>query len=129
MKKKTKDIRILIVDDIFINRMLLGEILEFMQIDYAEAKNGKEAIEKLHKSSFDLVFMDIEMPVMNGIETTKNIKSTQTPFQHIPVIAITAHDPKTFANDFNDCNFDALLVKPYTEEKIREVIDHFFEKD
>ena len=66
--------KILIVDDIFTNRLLLTEVIRNIGHEFVQAKDGKEAVEALLKEDFDLVFMDIEMPVMNGLETTKFIR-------------------------------------------------------
>ena len=68
------DYKILIVDDIVINRMLLAELIKKLGYKYSQASNGQEALEKLKTDQIDLVLMDIEMPVMNGIETTKYIR-------------------------------------------------------
>ena len=70
-----------------------------------------------------MIFMDIEMPVMNGIETTQYIRNElSAPLNGIPIIALTAHNPDLFFEDFSDIGFDELVTKPYSIEKIREKI-------
>ena len=66
--------RVLIVDDIFTNRLLLSEILSNLDLEFDEVENGKEAIDAILQKDYDLVLMDIEMPVMNGLETTIYIR-------------------------------------------------------
>ncbi len=66
--------RTLIVDDIFTNRLLLAEILRNLEIEFDEVEDGKQAIEAIKNTDYDLVLMDIEMPVMNGLETTIYIR-------------------------------------------------------
>ena len=111
--------RILIVDDIFTNRLLLSQILRNMEIDFDEARNGKEAITALETRDYDAVLMDIEMPVMNGIETTLYIRRQMaSPINRIPVVALTAHDPDLFFEDYKDVGFNKLLTKPYSIEKL-----------
>ena len=119
--------RIIIVDDIFINRLLIAEIVKSQGHIIIEAENGRQAIEFLKKDpAVDLVLMDIEMPVMNGIEATRYIReSMPPPVNKIPVIALTAHNPKLFFEDYNDVGFNQLLTKPYSIEKIVKVIDAF----
>lgn len=115
--------RILIVDDIFVNRLLLKEILKNICSQCFEAQNGKEAIDIIQKEKVDLVFMDIEMPVMNGLETTKYIREKlPSPLRFIPVIALTAHNPANFFEDFHDAGFDFLMTKPYSIDKITKAI-------
>lgn len=115
---------VLLVDDIFINRVLLTEIIQEIGSNYTEARNGKEAIELLEKEDFDIVFMDIEMPVMNGFETTRYIrKNFKPPKCTIPIVAITAHDPNSFFEEYSDVGFDELITKPYSVEKLRRIIN------
>lgn len=111
--------RILIVDDIFTNRLLLSQIMRNLEVDFDEARNGKEAIKALESHNYDVVLMDIEMPVMNGIETTLYIRRQMTsPINRIPIVALTAHDPVLFFKDYKDVGFDKLLTKPYSIEKL-----------
>ena len=111
------DYRILIVDDIFVNRLLLKEIIQKSCLKCYEAQNGKEAIDILIKEDLDAILMDIEMPVMNGLETTKYIREKMHyPKKNIPIIALTAHNPATFFDDFKDVGFNHLLTKPYSRD-------------
>ncbi|MEZ5071702.1 MAG: response regulator [Bacteroidales bacterium] len=119
-------LKILIVDDIYTNRYLLSELIKLTGNVVIMAENGKEAIDILEKDEVDMVFMDIEMPVMNGIETTNYIrKEMPAPLCSIPVIALTAHNPEIFFEDFADVGFDELITKPYSVEKIKEKIRSF----
>jgi len=118
-----RKLKILVVDDIFTNRYLLGEVIRLSQHEVLMAENGEEALEIIQKEEIDLVFMDIEMPVMNGIETTRYIRDQLAPpLCALPVIALTAHNPELFFDDFSDAGFDQLITKPYTGEKIRAII-------
>jgi len=118
------DYRILIVDDIYINRLLLKEIVKKFCTFYFEAQNGKEAIDILLREDIDVVLMDIEMPVMNGIETTKYIRETlSSPKKFTPIIALTAHNPDNFFVDFKNVGFNKLLTKPYSMDSLLECIE------
>ncbi len=115
--------KILIVDDIFVNRLLLKEVVKNICSQCFEAQNGKEAIDIIQREKVDLVFMDIEMPVMNGLETTKYIREKlPSPLRFTPVIALTAHNPANFFEDFRDAGFDYLMTKPYSIDKITKAI-------
>jgi len=119
--------RIIIVDDIFTNRLLISEIVKSMGHSILEAENGREAVEMLQsEGKIDLVLMDIEMPVMNGIETTRYIRESMPfPVNQVPVVALTAHNPKLFFEDFQDVGFNRLLTKPYSLEKLMKLINEF----
>jgi CheY-like chemotaxis protein len=118
-----ENLRILVVDDIFTNRYLLSELIRMTGNEAILAENGQQAIEVLKNEQIHLVFMDIEMPVMNGIETTQYIRSEMaSPLNVIPIIALTAHNPELFFEDFSDVGFDELITKPYSIEKIKEKI-------
>ena len=114
-----KKYNFLIVDDIIMNRVLLKEITKEFANSIHEAENGKVALSKLEGNDIDIVLMDIEMPVMNGLETTKYIRDKLTyPKNKTKVIALTAHNPDDFFEDYNNAGFDELLTKPYSFEKI-----------
>jgi CheY-like chemotaxis protein len=119
--------KILVTDDIFTNRLLLSEIIEDLGHKHLEAENGKIAIEMLlEHDDIDMVLMDIEMPVMNGIEATKHIRNFLGPsINNIPVVALTAHNPKIFFDDYKDVGFDQLLTKPYSVQKIMNLLESF----
>ena len=122
-------LNIIIADDIFTNRLLLSEIIEDLGHDFITAENGKEAVDALLNNKIDLVLMDIEMPVMNGLEATRYIREKlPSPKCYTPVIALTAHNPKIFFDDFKDVGFDQLLTKPYSVKKITELFDSFVKK-
>lgn len=121
--KTMEPIRILVVDDIATNRLLLSELIRSTGNEVVLVDNGEKAIEALKQQEFHLVFMDIEMPVMNGIETTNYIRNEMGyPLNAIPIIALTAYNPVNFFEDYSEAGFDELITKPYSVTKIREKI-------
>ncbi len=112
-----KKYNILIVDDIFTNRFLLKEALSEICNSIYEAVNGKQAIEIFEKEKIDIILMDIEMPIMNGLETTKYIRENY-PNDNTPIFALTAHNPLDFFDNYKDIGFDSLIIKPYSIDKI-----------
>jgi two-component system, response regulator, stage 0 sporulation protein F len=122
-------LKVIIADDIFTNRLLLSEIIEDLGHDYITVENGREAINALVNNNVDLVLMDIEMPVMNGLEATIFIREKlQKPKSLIPVIALTAHNPKIFFDDYKDVGFNQLLTKPYSIKKITDLLEGFIDQ-
>lgn len=118
---------VIIADDIFTNRLLLSEIIEELGHSYIAVENGKAAVEALvNNNGIDLILMDIEMPVMNGLEATKHIREKlPAPKCYTPIIALTAHNPKIFFDDYKDVGFNQLLTKPYSVKKITEIFESF----
>ncbi|MBD5409001.1 MAG: response regulator [Treponema sp.] len=94
--------RVLLVDDIELNREITSEILKTASLDVEFAENGAEAVEKVQSSPdgyYDIVFMDVQMPVMNGYEATKKIRGLDSEYaQTLPIVAMTAN---AFSDDID----------------------------
>lgn len=120
--------KILIVDDIFSNRLLLSSTLDSIGIESESVVNGQEAIYAIEKSEFGMVFLDIEMPVMNGIETAQYIR-TEMADEHnkLPIIALTAHNPEEYGSRMNEAGFNEILSKPYSVEKLGNIIEKYLQ--
>jgi len=120
---------IVIADDIFTNRLLLSEIIDELGYNHIAVENGREAINALMNNEVDVILMDIEMPVKNGPKATKFIREKlNEPKRSVPVIALTAHNPKIFFNDYKDVGFSQLLTKPYSVDKITTLLEGFLSK-
>ena len=119
--------KIIVADDYYTNRLLVSEILKSLGHDFIEAENGQQALEALENNNdIDLVLMDLEMPVMNGVEAMKYIREKLVyPKSEIPIIALTAHNPGMFLEDCQGSGFNKLMGKPYSIEKIAEMLEGF----
>jgi two-component system CAI-1 autoinducer sensor kinase/phosphatase CqsS len=119
--------KIIVADDYYSNRLLVSEILRSLGHEYIEAENGQQALEALeHNNDIDLVLMDIEMPVMSGFQAMKHIREKFAfPKNNIPIIALTAHNPGIFMNECSEKGFNKMLIKPYSVDKIAELIREF----
>jgi len=117
---------ILLAEDNPVNQKLAMRILEKRGHTVAAAGNGELALEALEKMRFDLVLMDVEMPVMNGIETTRAIREREKQSGgHIPIIAVTAHAMKSDMERCLAAGMDAYLSKPIKGEDLIMTIDRF----
>lgn len=121
-KESFKDLKgshILIVDDAEENRMLIGRYLKPYEtlLDYAQ--NGAEAVEMTHKENFDLILMDIQMPVLDGYGAIKKIRSYDT---STPVVALTAHALKTEREHCLQAGFNEHVTKPLNKQKLMSLI-------
>ena len=116
--------KILIVDDIVVNRFILREMIRKLGHTSMEAENGKQSVDLILENDFDFVFMDIEMPVMNGFEAIKYIREQiPTPKNKVKVIALTAYNPKLLFEDFQDTGFNQVFTKPFSIEKLTTIIE------
>ena len=122
-KQIVKNKNILIVDDIAINRNIQALMLKNFnhQIDFAE--NGLEAFEKCQSNDYDLILMDIQMPVMSGDEALKSIRKFK-PEQKI--IAATADGSALDSNKYISFGFNDFLAKPFTKEILSKTIASVF---
>ncbi len=124
-KKPTK---ILVVDDNLLNRKLACAILRGSNIDHETAENGKMAYEKYLSGEYSLILMDIQMPIMNGIESTKSIREHEAKsgiIGNIPIIAVTTF---TMSSDKKNCfeaGMNEVLGKPYKTGDLLEMISRF----
>ena len=112
--------RILITDDNEMNRLVASTILKNYGATTDEAQNGNEAIQKLKNVTFDIVLMDIQMPVMDGVEATNYIRKHIS--KTLPVIALTAFAIKGDDHKFIDAGMNDYLSKPFEENQFLKVI-------
>lgn len=119
---------ILIVDDSKSNRNLIKEFLNPTQAILYEAGNGQEAYEKAKDLLPNIIFLDIRMPVMNGLETAKALKSYK-PTSEIPLVAFTASISYTETDKYEKAGFNAVLLKPVQMNELYDVISENIEFD
>jgi len=111
-------LRALIVDDNEINQKLLVKLLSDMQMDTEVASDGAEAIEFYQSIAFDIILMDIEMPVMGGIEATQKILAYEEEMgiAHTPVIALTGNVSTEDLKEYKEAGLDSAISKPIDVE-------------
>jgi len=113
--------KILVVEDNKSNQMLMGMLLDDFGLDYEMANDGLEAIKAVENSKYDLILMDENMPNMNGIEATKQIRLLKD-IKQIPIIAVTANALKGDKEKFIDAGMDNYLSKPIDSKELRKMI-------
>ncbi len=119
--------KILIVEDVEINRDLLEQLLE-EDYELLTAEDGAAAIKLAEEESPDLILMDMSLPVMDGWEATRTLKGRDD-LKRIPVIALTAHAMRGDEEKARACGCDDYLTKPIDEDRLYEKVTHFLEKD
>jgi signal transduction histidine kinase/FixJ family two-component response regulator len=115
---KTQQLRILLVDDHPINRQVASLFLRPFNMRLVEATNGKEALAALERESFDLVCLDVHMPVMDGTQTIAAIRASDQPYANIPVIALTADAMSGDKERYLGMGMDGYLSKPIAERDL-----------
>ena len=114
---------ILAAEDVPINQKVIQRVLEKMGHTVTIASNGAETLQLWRHASYDLIFMDIEMPVMDGINATAAIRAIeQKQGGHIPIAAMTAHAVYGDAERFLAAGMDAYISKPFKSSDVRDVI-------
>jgi PAS domain S-box-containing protein len=117
--------KILVTDDNEMNRLVASTILKYYGVIIEEAQNGVEAVEKIRNQQFDIVLMDVQMPVMDGIEATMIIRETIS--KTLPVIALTALALKGDDIKFMAAGMSDYLSKPFEENQLLQIITHWLE--
>lgn len=115
---------ILIADDVRSNRDVLKDILGEMNLQTISAQNGQEALNILIDNKPDLILMDIRMPILNGFETIKKIKSKHE-YNSIPIIAISASTLRNEVEEIFEKGFDGFLPKPVIENDLIKNLKNF----
>ncbi len=118
------DARVLVVDDGEVNREVAVEALSRFEIKADVAVDGQDALNVLATKDYDLVLMDGSMPVMDGYEATRAIRTRECQYglKRMPVVALTAHVVGTAANAWSECGMDAVLHKPFTLVALGEIL-------
>jgi signal transduction histidine kinase len=115
-----KGVRILLVEDNPFNQMVavdtLQDMLEGPQIDLA--LNGQEAVEKVRSNEYDIVLMDVQMPIMDGFEATRQIRKLPEPRNRTKIMAMTANVTEEEINNCFACGMDEYLTKPFDQAKL-----------
>ena len=104
-------LHILVVEDHPLNQQIAREVLEGAGIKVEIAGNGQEGVKRIENDSFDLVLMDVQMPIMDGLEATRHIRK-QDRFAHLPIIAMTANAMDRDRELTRDAGMDAHVAKP-----------------
>lgn len=115
---KASQLFVLLVEDNDINRLYAKSILKNWHCFTETAENGLVAIEKIKNQEYDVVLMDIQMPVMDGYETTKAIRMMDGPQRNVPIIALTANATKADVDRCIAAGMNDYLPKPFTPDDL-----------
>lgn len=119
------DLRILAVDDHPANLKLVCTLLQDMGIETVAASSGAEAVELARRGGFDLIFMDIQMPGMSGIDATRAIRAHESDGKRVPIVALTAHALADEREYMLQEGMNDYLTKPLQEEQLIHIIERW----
>lgn len=118
-------VSVLLVDDNLANLQLASELLRGLNTQVVQASNGKQAIDACHDNEFDVIFMDIQMPGMDGMETTRHIRTLEQGKRRTPIIALTAHTITEQKAELLIAGMDDCISKPVSETQLAHIINRW----
>ncbi|MEO1262041.1 MAG: response regulator [Bacteroidota bacterium] len=118
-------IKILVVEDNYMNRQYISALFKKWNIKFVLADNGKEGLEKAKMEKFDLIFMDISMPEMDGYESTIHIRNELNPNKDTPIVALTASALISKKDKALKSGMTDYLLKPFEPKQILQVIEKY----
>jgi len=114
-------VSVLLVDDNIINQKIMARLLEAEGFQITLASNGREAIDMIENQTFDIVLMDMQMPELSGIDTTKILRE-EMGMTDLPIIALTANVMKEDMDTCIEAGMNDFLSKPIDAENVKRVI-------
>ena len=123
------DADILVAEDNQINRLFAKEALTYMGCRVTAVNDGKQAVEAHRNGHFDAILMDIQMPELDGIEATREIRLAEAPGRHTPIIAITANALKGEHERCIDAGLDDYISKPYGVHELQALLQRWLVKE
>lgn len=116
--------RVLVIEDTADNRQIIGDVLTAAGYEMLEATDGAEGLAAASEQRPDLILMDIQLPVMDGYETTRRIKSDPA-LRHIPVIAVTSYALSGDEEKTRAAGCDAYIAKPFSPRHLLATVQSF----
>ncbi|BAF72789.1 ATP-binding protein [Sulfurovum sp. NBC37-1] len=128
-KRFFKGLNILVAEDNVINQKLILNVLNKLGLQVTLANNGEEALHLRQKNNYDMIFMDVQMPVMGGIDATKEILTYEEKNRkhHIPIVALTANALQGDKEKYIKAGMDDYLSKPLVLEHLTQLLEKYFE--
>lgn len=113
-----KGSRILIAEDNEINIFIIKKYFKDWEVEFDIAENGKKAIELAETNDYNLILMDLNMPIINGYEATVAIRKSETsPNRNVPIYALSASIGISVGDELNESGMNGLLTKPFVAEE------------
>ena len=121
--------KVLVAEDNIINQKVMRGVLTSLGVEVVIVGNGKLAVEKMQEEHFDIIFMDCQMPELDGYEATSVIRSSEENGAHIPIVALTANAMQGDRDKCLKAGMDDYLAKPVKKEEISAIFDQWLNQD
>ncbi len=122
-------LRILVVDDVPVNQVVVEKMLDSIGYQVETANNGAEAVERAKSRRYDLIFMDIQMPEMDGYEATRIIRELDLEVAGIPIVAITANTQDADRDACIEAGMNDFIAKPFVKQQLVTLLERYFPDD
>ncbi len=119
------DLNVLLVEDNRTNQMVANNYLESFGCTVDLAENGQEALDNFSQKHYDLILMDCSMPIMDGYDATREIRSRETKSDHIPIIAMTAHAMEGDMEKCLEAGMNDYLSKPVRKQNLKTILSKY----
>ena len=120
--------RLLLAEDNLINQEVIRGFLNLRNWECDTALNGEEALQALQNQAYDLVLMDVQMPVVNGLEATRRIRQLPDPVCHTPIMALTANAMHEERAQYLDAGMDGYASKPIQRDAFFAEIERLLKR-
>lgn len=119
--------KVLLVEDHKLNQVVARKTLlrKWPNVIITLAENGQEALERISEDDFDIVLMDVQMPIMDGFEATVEIRKLPPPKSNVPILAMTAHAHVSLDDNFIKAGMNDFVIKPFDPKDLFEKISHY----
>ena len=122
-------LKVLVAEDNDMNTLVLKKMLDKWEVDYTMTKNGKELIKVYNKNDFDLILMDLQMPVMDGYQATATVRGMSKPQKAaIPIIALSAFSQEEVKEEAKAYKMDGYMTKPFNPNELYELLSFYSNK-
>lgn len=118
-------VRVLVVDDYIVNLELSKEMLEMMNCQVDTAESSKEALELCRQNKYDIIFMDVQIPDIDGMQVAQEIRHSELPSTHAIIIALTANASQSDAQKCLEAGMNAYLTKPVKIKDLEGILTKF----
>lgn len=119
-------LKVLVAEDNEVNQLVIKRFLEKWQVEFQVVKDGQEALDWVHQQSFDLILMDLNMPVMNGLQATRQMREEG---YKLPIVALTASAPDSLQNELAEYQLNGYLTKPFQPADLHALLSRYRPKN
>lgn len=128
--QKLRGVKVLLVEDNLVNRQVMKRFFDAWECEYQMAESGREALNRLKEYQPDVILMDIQMPEMDGYETSRRIRQRGDAFtDKVPIIALTASSMMDTRDKLQEAGLNALIEKPFSPEKLYRCLAEYSHLD